>query len=305
MLTFTTALVAALAVSAAPTGEQNLKRQAPFTSTQQPWNAGAVNEFRIHSSCNASQTAQLRQGISEAIELAQHAKDHINRWGNESTIYQKYFGSAPTPEAIGALDIVVNGNKANSVFRCDDPDGNCANMPTWGGHWRGSNASHETVICPTSFFERRPLSTICAWGYNVREYSRLLFWSSDLLHRMYHLPEIGQGYIDHYAEGYEGIIEAAANNSPNTTRDSDGLQYFALEAYAYDIIAPGEGCPGPSGPAQPSSSSAAAPAATSSAATAATSTVAAAASETSAAADANTDVPDNCHTHSDGSLHCT
>ncbi|CAK1354234.1 Major allergen Asp f 2 [Cercospora beticola] len=312
MLTFATALVAALAVSAAPTGEQNLKRQAPFSSTQQPWNAGAVNEFRIHNSCNASQTAQLRQGLSEAIVLAQHAKDHINRWGNESTIYRKYFGSAPTAEAIGALDIVVNGNKANSVFRCDDPDGNCANMPTWGGHWRGNNATHETVICPTSFFERRPLSTVCAWGYNVRESSRLLFWASDLLHRMYHLPEIGQGYIDHYAEGYEGIIEAAASNSPNTTRDSDGLQYFALEAYAYDIIAPGEGCPGPSGPPNTSSSSAAAPAATSSAAsmtssaaTTATSTAAAAASTGSAdSADSDTDVPANCHTHADGSLHC-
>lgn len=80
----------------------------------------------------------------------------------------------------------------------------------------------------------------------MRESSRLLFWASDLLHRLYHLPEIGQGYIDHYAEGYEGIIEAAAANATNSTRDSDGLQYFALEAYAYDIILPGQGCPGPS-----------------------------------------------------------
>ncbi|USW48515.1 Putative metallopeptidase, catalytic domain superfamily, peptidase domain, HRXXH [Septoria linicola] len=313
MLTLATVLVGALAVSAAPTPEQ--KRQAaPFSSIQQPWNAGAVNEFRIHNSCNASQEHQLRTGLNEAIELAQHAKDHINRWGNESTIYRKYFGNAPTAEAIGALDVVVNGNKAQSIFRCDDPDGNCGLMPTWGGHWRGANASHETVICPASFFERRPLSTVCAWGYNVRESSRLLFWASDLLHRMYHLPEIGQGYIDHYAEGYEGILEAAANNSPNTTRDSDGLQYFALEAYAYDIIAPGEGCPGPSGPPNTSSTSSAAPAATSSTVSSATSVASAAASATSsaaasattsAAAAADTDVPDNCHTHADGSLHCT
>ena len=118
----------------------------------------------------------------------------------------------------------------------------------WGGHYRGENATHDTVICPTSFFERRPLSTVCAQGYNVRETSRLVFWASDLLHRLYHLPEIGQGVIDHYAEGYDGIVEAAANNSTNTTRDSDGLQYFALEAYAHDVILPGEGCPGPSGP---------------------------------------------------------
>ena len=130
LTTFATVLVSALAVSAAPTPEQNQKRQAPFSSVQLPWNAGAVNEFRIHNSCNASQVTQLRQGLDEAIQLAQHAKDHINRWGNESTIYRKYFGSAPTAEAIGALDIVVNGNKANSIFRCDDPDGNCGLMPS-------------------------------------------------------------------------------------------------------------------------------------------------------------------------------
>ena len=169
--------------------------------------------------------------------------------------------------------------------------------PAWGGHWRGSNASHETVICPTSFFERRPLSTVCARGYNVRQYSRLIFWASDLLHRMYHLPEIGQGYIDHYAEGYEGIIEAAASGSPNTTRDSDGLQYFALEAYAYDIIAPGVGCPGPSSPTSSSTSSAAAaPAATTSSAAASSmssSTATATATATaSAAAASDTSVPD-------------
>lgn len=128
MFTLAAVLVGALAVSAAPTPEQ--KRQAPFASAQLPWNAGEVTEFRIHNSCNASQEYQLRQGLNEAIELAQHAKDHINRWGNESSIYRKYFGNAPTAEAIGALDVVVNGNKASSIFRCDDPDGNCALMPS-------------------------------------------------------------------------------------------------------------------------------------------------------------------------------
>jgi hypothetical protein len=24
----------------------------------------------------------------------------------------------------------VNGNKENALFRCDDPDGNCQNMPS-------------------------------------------------------------------------------------------------------------------------------------------------------------------------------
>ena len=191
-------------------------------------------------------------------------------------------------------------------------------IAAWGGHWRGANATGETVICPTSFFERRPLSTLCARGYNVRQYSRLLFWGSDLLHRLYHVPAFGQGYIDHYAEGYEAIVESASMNSPNSTHDSDGLQYFALEAYAYDIILPGQGCAGPTGEL-PSTSSAAAPAMTSSAgaesATLTATATAAGASATSASASATASaaasssdsgsLPENCHTHANGDVHCT
>lgn len=115
---------------------------------------------------------------------------------------------------------------------------------------------------------------------------------------MYHLPEIGQGHIDHFAEGYEGILEAAASGSPNVTRDSDGLQYFALEAYAYDIIAPGVGCPGPSGPpssptSSSSSSSAAAPTTpTATASTTASTNGPATASTSTPAAAADTSIPD-------------
>lgn len=125
-------LLFALAVSGAPTPIKLTKRQAPFEVTeQQPWDAGAVYDFRIHSSCNASQAYQLRQGLNEAVELAQHAKDHVNRWGHTSDIYRKYFGtSAPTTDVIGAFDIVVNGNKEETLFRCDDPDGNCELMPS-------------------------------------------------------------------------------------------------------------------------------------------------------------------------------
>ncbi|KAG8166029.1 hypothetical protein KVR01_004581 [Diaporthe batatas] len=295
-------LSALTVVSAAPTSLGG--RQAAFEVTeQQPWNAGAVTEFRIHPSCNASQAFQLRQGLDDAVALAQHAKEHVLRWGSSSEFYRKYFGNAPTPEVIGAFDTIVNGNKQNALFRCDDPDLNCQNMPTWAGHWRGDNATEETVICPTSFFERRPLSTLCARGYNVREHSRLLYWGSDLLHRLYHVPAFGQEYIDHYSEGYEGIIESAANNSPNSTHDSDGLQYFALDVYAYDIILPGEGCPGPSGPPSTETSSASAPSPTETSSSASATSTATTTGAESAASE--TTLPDNCHTHSDGSVHCT
>lgn len=131
-------------------------------------------------------------------------------------------------------------------------------------------------------------------GYNVREGEATTYWASDLVHRLYHLPAFGQGYVDHYAEGWDGIIEQAAENSPNSTHDSDGLQYFALESYAHDLIYPGMGCPGPTGDL---------PAATSSTEPAATSATSASATSDKGAG-AATSVPQNCHTHSDGAVHC-
>lgn len=121
-LLFSTALAAAL--PAPRYTEGNLSQpfsQAEFTS----WNAGAVTEFPIHSSCNATQRRQIELGLNETITLASHAKSHILRWGNESDIYRKYFGNSPSMNAIGAFDIVVNGDKKDVLFRCDNPDGNC------------------------------------------------------------------------------------------------------------------------------------------------------------------------------------
>jgi hypothetical protein len=109
---------------------------------------------------------------------------------------------------------------------------------------------------------------------------------------MFHVPEFGQGYVEHFADGWDGIVAAAARNSPDATHDSDGLQYFALEAYAFDVVAPGVGCPGSSSPPKEESSSAAVPASTStvsSAAAAAASTPPA--TTTAAAAASATDIP--------------
>lgn len=90
-----------------------------------PWNAGATSEFVIHESCNASEVVQLRKGLADAVTLAEHAKEHILRFGNNSAHYQKYFGDAPSGEAIGYYEKVVNGDRGDALFRCDDPDGNC------------------------------------------------------------------------------------------------------------------------------------------------------------------------------------
>jgi hypothetical protein len=93
--------------------------------TSTAWNAGAVNDYLIHSSCNSTEHIQLTRALGETVKLAQHAKDHILRWGNSSEIYRKYFGNATTAEPVGWYEKAANGNKAGIIFRCDDPDGNC------------------------------------------------------------------------------------------------------------------------------------------------------------------------------------
>lgn len=114
----------------------------------------------------------------------------------------------------------------------------------WAGHWRGENATHETVICDLSYETRRSLSTMCGLGYTVSGSKTNTFWASDLLHRLFHVPSIGQNYIDHFADGHEEVIDQAKKNATLSTHDSESLQYFALEVYAHDVAVPGIGCPG-------------------------------------------------------------
>lgn len=98
--------------------------QSPVTSVN--WANGAVSEYEIHQSCNGTQNALLRQAITETEIIAGHARDHIQRFGNSSKYYTKYFGKSPTAEPAGWYDRLVNGDKSGVLFRCDDPDENCA-----------------------------------------------------------------------------------------------------------------------------------------------------------------------------------
>ncbi|GIC90936.1 major allergen Asp F2 [Aspergillus udagawae] len=284
-------LVAALPTSPSPVSARANPHEPVFFS----WDAGAVTSYPIHSSCNATQRRQIEAGLDEAIELARHAKAHILRWGNESEIYRKYFSNRPTMEAIGAYDVIVNGDKADVLFRCDNPDGNCA-LEGWGGHWRGENATHETVICDRSYTTRRSLLTMCSQGYTVAGSETNTFWAADLMHRLYHVPDVGQGRIEHFADGYDEVIALAKGNGTESTHDSEALQYFALEAYAFDIAVPGVGCAGESHGHDHGHDTGSASVSGSGSGPTATPT------ETPSA---TADVPPNCHTHEGGQLHCT
>lgn len=119
-------LTVAASALAAPTLLQPEARQsAPFQQELSAWDTGATAMYPIHSSCNATQKAQIAAGLNETVLLAQHAKEHVLRWGTSSDLYQKYFGELPPYEVIGAFDMIVSGDKGSVLFRCDNPDGNC------------------------------------------------------------------------------------------------------------------------------------------------------------------------------------
>lgn len=91
-----------------------------------PWNDGAVTTYPIHSSCNATLRAQLERGLGEAVKLAQHAKGHLLFWGHNSPFVTKYFGNESTATPTGWYERVISADRAGMLFRCDDPDRNCA-----------------------------------------------------------------------------------------------------------------------------------------------------------------------------------
>jgi len=57
--------------------------------------------------------------------VANHAIDYILRFGNESALYTKWFGSAPTAEPIGWYERLIRADRTGFTFRCDDPDHYC------------------------------------------------------------------------------------------------------------------------------------------------------------------------------------
>ncbi|EHA50368.1 hypothetical protein MCOR27_000210 [Pyricularia oryzae] len=261
----------------------------PTAATAAPtwnWREGAVDSYPIHSSCNGTERLQLARALDETVSLARQARDHILRFGKTSSLYSKYFGNASTAEPVGWYHKLVGGDKAGLLFRCDDIDGNC-HQEGWGGHWRGENATSETVICPLSYTTRKSLEGLCGFGYTVAAGKLNTFWAGDLMHRIFHLEPVGEGVLEHYADSHAECLELAKSDPAKAARNSHTLQYFALDVYAYDIALPGEGCAGKSpsassdgGHSTPSPIPASPP------------------TQTSAA-------PTECHTHADGVVHCS
>lgn len=164
---------------------------------------------------------------------------------------------------------------------------NTANiLPTdWAGHWRGENATTETVICPRSFEIRRGLDSVCNLGYTVAQSKLNTFWATDLMHRIFHVPTVSEGVVDHFAEEYPDVLALAKSDPSKSVIDSDTLQYFAIDVYAYDIAAPGVGCSGKVEEEHKEADKAT--------------------KTTAATPSATKEAPKECHTHDDGVVHCS
>jgi hypothetical protein len=50
--------------------------------------------------------------------------------------------------------------------------------------------------------------------------------------------------VDHFAEDYLNVLTLAKTEPEKSVIDSNTLQYFAIDVWAYDIAAPGVGCSG-------------------------------------------------------------
>ncbi|KAK0613819.1 major allergen Asp F2 [Immersiella caudata] len=201
--------------------------------------------FPIHSSCNATAYRVLSSALWETVTMARTAKEYLLDVGNQSPIFQKYFGATgQTAVPIGIYERIIEANHDVMLFRCDDPDQNCATQEGWAGHWRGINATSETVICPLSFAKRLPLPQLCLNNYTVKNSPLNTFWATDLLHRLLHIPNISENVVDHFASGYDGVLKLAKVSPEKAVIDSDAIQYFALEVFALFYGAPGTGCLG-------------------------------------------------------------
>ncbi|EEQ91485.1 hypothetical protein RJZ56_003225 [Blastomyces dermatitidis] len=253
------------------------------------------NDYPIHNSCNATERRMIRRGLQDAMTLAARARDHVLWYGKDSALYRKYFGDGPTSEVIGNLERVVSGKKWKTLFRCDDPDGNCKHFPKYGGHWRGENATDETVICALSYHTRLYLDYFCTRGYTVSGSPRNTYWGTDMLHRLFHMPAIGESYVDHFASSYEDVMHLAKYNSTYATRDSNTLQYFAADVYGHEVAVPHFGCPGKW--EEEKSTTTTMPPTTQPTQDTPTPTVPQPPAPT-------VHVPPNCHTHEGGELHC-
>ncbi|KAL0572651.1 Prenylated Rab acceptor protein 1 [Marasmius crinis-equi] len=181
-----------------------------------------ISAITIHESCNSTERSLLTKALQDTYAVAGAARDYVVEHGADD-VYKRYFGNAPTFTVIGAFEHLLSGNKTGVLLRCDDIDQNC-HQDGWNGHWRGTNATLETVICPLSYETRKPIEEFCQSGYTVTESSPSYYFATDLIHRLYHVPTINNNIISHYADEYADCLALAIRRPQQAVYNTHTLQ---------------------------------------------------------------------------------
>ncbi|KAL0066356.1 Prenylated Rab acceptor protein 1 [Marasmius tenuissimus] len=201
-----------------------------------------LSSITIHESCNETERGTLTRALQDTFAVAEAARDYIVKNGADE-VYQRYFGKAQPFSVIGVFDHLLSGDKTGVLLRCDDIDQNC-HQDGWAGHWRGLNATSETVICPLSYQIRKFNDQWCQDGYTVTGSSASYYFATDLIHRFFHVPKINNNIVGHYADEYADCLGLAVRRPQQAGYNTHTLQYFASEAYALTVARPGVGCTG-------------------------------------------------------------
>ncbi|CAO1620685.1 unnamed protein product [Parajaminaea phylloscopi] len=220
-------------------GQRLLPRDKQYNNTIiDKYDRKLVTDYPIHSSCKGSERLQLERGLFELKRLVRASVDHLLLYGNKSELFTTYFGAtANVATPLGIYERVINGDKSNNLFRCDDPDKNC-HQDGWAGHWRGKNATGETVICPLSYKTRLSIEKFCSDGFTLAKDELNIYWATDLLHRSLHLPQITDGLVEHLAEGFSESLELAHQDVTKSVLNTDSIQMFAFEAWSRANVDP-------------------------------------------------------------------
>ncbi|GAA5984855.1 hypothetical protein JCM5350_002584 [Sporobolomyces pararoseus] len=246
-----------------------------------------MTRVQIHESCDAGQAHFIQAGLDDMNLLAKHAYERILKYGETDELYIKYFGNASSATAAGFYAQLLYGNKP-------------------AGHHRGRNATEQTVICPPTYTRRMQLATLCWDGVEIGTLPPARWLATDFMHRLIHIPSITCGHISHAADSLGDVLELAANNDSRTISNQNTFQFYALDAYAYDVVWPGKSCV-TSDPPHEETSHDSSPAASSTVTATATATAEDHSDHDHAAeetASATASAVESCHTHSDGEVHC-
>ncbi|GAA6032235.1 hypothetical protein JCM8097_007137 [Rhodosporidiobolus ruineniae] len=209
------------------------------------WSAGAHKGYSVSSTCTFDERRAIGDGLDEALELAAQARDHLRRYGND-TIFNAWFGSETDPNLLlGLYDRLVDGDKTGITFRCDDVDDECnGKYGIIPGYFRAT-AKDETVVCPTYYLAKPRLEETCVNRWTLANNGSELTQGAWFMHRLLHLPTGSGGRLSDVVDTVGAALELAQGvNHTQAAYSIHTVQYYALDVYAYDILAPGVGCRG-------------------------------------------------------------